>query len=163
MKNRSHLYYKDEMTFAKTQAEGILNAKLRSEVEHRLFWFIGKAQRNRIAYYALSIISMVSGAVIPVLNGLGRKGEPSLVDILVSVLAALGGLAAGICALFNCRETWSRNRKFAEQLKNDCLQCRLAGEELSEAEKELAASFLNLTKDELGEWLKQKQNKPETK
>jgi len=148
------------MVFAKTQAEGIPNAKLRSEVEHRLLWFLGKAQRNRIAYYTLSIISMVSGAAIPVLNGLGRKGAPSLVDILVSVLAALGGLATGLCALFSCQETWNRNRRYAEQLKSDCLQCRLVAENLSEAEKELTDSFLRLTKEELGEWFKQRQSKP---
>jgi len=163
IKKKSDLHYSDEMIFAKAQTEGITNAHLREEVEHRLLWFIGKAQRNRIAYYTLSIVSMVSGAVIPVLNGLGRKGTPSLVDVLVSVLAALGGLATGICTLFNCQETWNRNRKFAEQLKKDCLQCRLAEHELSEAEKDLAASFLELTKDELGEWLKQKHSGPASK
>lgn len=113
--------YLSEMRFAESQIADIADEKIRRRVETSLMWYVHKAKRSRLAYYVLSIISIAASAVIPVINtiGAGGAGGSSAKDTIISLVAAIGGVAVSVCTLFNLKEAWNRNRSYAEWLKQE--------------------------------------------
>ena len=95
---------------------------VRRRTENTLLWYIRKANRSRAAYYIATVISIAASAAIPVINTLGAQnnGGFSFKDTLISLIAAIGGVAVSVCTLFNFKEAWNRNRRYAEALKSEC-------------------------------------------
>ena len=79
-----------------------------------LQWYIRKANRNRIGYYFLSIITVL----FPLLNAAFinmderylpefMKADISEVHMFFTVLSILTSLASSMLALFNVKEKWN--------------------------------------------------------
>jgi hypothetical protein len=111
-----------ELSYVQLQLEAIPDETVRLRTENTLLWYIRKANRSRAAYYIATVISIAASAAIPVINTLGASsgGGFSLKDMLISLIAAIGGVAASVCVLFNFKEAWNRNRRYAEALKSEC-------------------------------------------
>ena len=111
-----------ELAYVETQLEAIEDETVRNRTRNTLMWYIRKANRSRAAYYFATIVSIAASAAIPVINTLGAQssGGFSLKDTLISLIAAVGGVAVSICTLFNFKEAWNRNRRYAEALKSEC-------------------------------------------
>lgn len=86
-------------------------------IENALYWYIRKAKRSRCLFYILSLLGIVSGACVPVINCLGI--DANLKSVLTSVVAVLGSISISVCSLFNFRESWRRNRVAAERIKRE--------------------------------------------
>ena len=111
-----------ELNYVRTQMEAIADNAVRRRTENTLLWYIRKANRSKTLYYIATVISIAASAAIPVINTLGAQsnGGFSLKDTLISLIAAIGGVAVSVCTLFNFKEAWSRNRRYAEALKSEC-------------------------------------------
>lgn len=151
--------FANEMRYAESLIEDIPNERIRRRVETSLMWYIHKAKRSRIAYYVLSIISIAASAVIPVINtvGAGSGGGLTVKDTIISLVAAIGGVAVSICTLFNLKEAWNRNRSYAERLKQELFYYRTRSNNYtdkpdSEAEKEFIRCMEGLNDEESKSW-----------
>ena len=157
MKNKETFI--DEMRYAESQIADILDEKIRRRVETSLMWYVHKAKRSRIAYYVLSIVSIAASAVIPVINtiGAGSKGSFTAKDTIISLVAAIGGVAVSVCTLFNLKEAWNRNRSYAERLKQELFYYQTRsnnydGKLDDEADKEFIRRMESLNDEESNSW-----------
>ena len=116
---KSKAKFANEMRYATSQIRKIQNEEIRERVENTLMWYINKAKHSRAMYYVLSLISIATSAAIPVINSFNSDAF-FWKDSLISGIAALGGVAASVCALFTLKVSWNRNRCYAEQLKREC-------------------------------------------
>ncbi len=108
----------NEIEYARDLILSIEDEILRKRVENSLLWFINKAKSSKFFFYLLSVMGIVFGAVVPVINSF--EIDNSIMRPLISIIAVLGSISIGICTLFNFKETWIRNRSSAESLKNEC-------------------------------------------
>jgi hypothetical protein len=144
-----------ELRYVQTQLEAIKNEAVQRRVENTLLWYIRKANRSRMAYYATTIISIAASAAIPVLNTLSAKGASfSLKDTLISGIAAVGGIAVSVCTLFNFKEAWNRNRKYAEGLKHECFlyETHISPYDKADADEVFIQRLENLSAEESQAW-----------
>ena len=152
-----------ELRYVQAQLEAIKNETIQRRVENTLLWYIRKANRSRAAYYVATITSIAASAVIPVLNTMSANGTGcfSLKDTLISVIAAVGGVAVSVCTLFNFKEAWSRNRKYAEGLKHECFlyETRINPYDKPDADEVFVQRLENLFAEENLAWGKSNQEK----
>ena len=101
-----------------------------------LQWYIRKANRNRIGYYFLSIITVL----FPLLNAAFinmderylpefMKADISEVHMFFTVLSILTSLASSMLALFNVKEKWNIYRSAADYLKMQYVEFEESGTE----------------------------------
>jgi hypothetical protein len=92
---------------------------LNDRIETQIKWHSEKATWNKAKYYLAEIITLVSGASIPVINVLDVFSDPSIVRMLSASLAALGVIAAGISKLYKFQENWLNFRALAEAMRRE--------------------------------------------
>lgn len=91
---------------------------LEKRIDIQREWHSNKAALNKNKYYAIEIIVLISGALIPVIN-VASVIPNNLVRLLSALLAAIGVLSAGIGKLYKFHETWLNYRAVAEALKRE--------------------------------------------
>lgn len=91
---------------------------LNDRVEAQRKWHSTNAGVNKKWYYTLEIITLVAGALIPVVNVLNVLPDPWL-RVLSSVLATIVVIAAGLNKLYGFQENWLHYRLVAEALKRE--------------------------------------------
>jgi hypothetical protein len=92
---------------------------LNDRIEAQINWHSEKANWNKTKYYLAEIITLVSGAIIPVINVVDVFPDPAMVRMLSASLAALAVLAAGISKLYKFQENWLNFRALAEALRRE--------------------------------------------
>jgi hypothetical protein len=151
--------FANEMRYTLSQINDIADEKIRRRTENTLMWYVNKAKRSRALFYAFSLISIAASAAIPVINtiGGGSGSSFSAKDTIISLVAAIGGVAVSVSTLFNLKEAWNRNRRYAERLKQECFFYQTRSENYSgksdtEADKEFIQQMENLTLEENKSW-----------
>lgn len=106
-----------------------------------LQWYIRKANRNRIGYYILSIITVL----FPLLNAAFinmdeaylpefMRTNSSMIHIVFTVLSILTSFASSMLALFNVKEKWNIYRSAAEYIKMQYIEFEASTKEKTEQE-----------------------------
>ena len=108
----------DEFHYALKLTSRIEDEVERERIENAWFWYIRKARWAKYLFYLLSVLGVLSGAAVLIINCLPL--ESILKGILTSIAAVLGSASTAMCALFTLKETWRRNRSFAETIKTEC-------------------------------------------
>lgn len=91
---------------------------LNDRVEAQRKWHSTEAGENKRWYYTLEIITLVAGALIPVVNVFDVLPTPWL-RVLSSVLATIVVIAAGLNKLYGFQENWLHYRLVSEALKRE--------------------------------------------
>ena len=87
-------------------------------IENIFLWDYKKAIFNKYLYYTLTIISIISIALIPVVNVI----EFDFSSLLVALFAATSVTSVSITNLLMSRESWYRYRKYTEDIRRECIQ-----------------------------------------
>ena len=82
-------------------------------LEEQRKWHARRADWNKKSYYGAEIITLVAGALIPVVN----IGDWHAARLLSALLASLVLLASGVSKLYKFQENWLNYRGLAEALK----------------------------------------------
>jgi hypothetical protein len=99
-------------------ATSYLDERLREQAE----WHSSKATRNKNKFYTVEIITLIAGALIPVLNVItidSWKNFPHVQRLGSALLAALIVVATGISKLYKFQENWLTYRGLTEELKRE--------------------------------------------
>ena len=131
----------DEFHYALKLSSRIEDEVERERIENAWFWYIRKARWVKYLFYLLSVLGIVSGAAVFVINSLPL--ESVLKGILTSIAAVLGSVSTAIYALFSLKETWRRNRSFAETIKTECFDYLSSSAEYFEKTKDEAKRLFN--------------------
>ena len=152
--------FANEMRYTASQIRDIADEKIRRRAENTLMWYVNKAKRSRALFYLFSLISIAASAAIPVINtiGSGSRGSFSTKDTIISLVAAIGGVAVSVSTLFNLKEAWNRNRRYAERLKQECFfyqtrSMNYLGKSDADADQEFIQRMENLTLEENTSWV----------
>jgi len=90
---------------------------------------------------------------------IGRNGGYTYEKaIFVSLVAAIGGVSVSICTLFDFKEKWNRNRKYAEKLKSELFfyntqTSNYEGLSYKESEIELIKRIESMSSEENQKWV----------
>lgn len=103
-----------EREFVVTMLDMIENDPVRYRLSNLIIWYIDHAEKNKTIYYLLSIITFLSNIMIPVVNVLGTKYHPLVIN---AWLAAAASLALAFNAMGHFKDNWTRYRVAAEELK----------------------------------------------
>jgi hypothetical protein len=150
-----------ELEYVYSQLSDIKDSMIRNRVENVLLWYVNKAKKSKAAYYAAMIISIFASASIPVISTINSNpGGVSTKDIIISCIAAISGISTSICALFNFKEAWNRNRKYAEKLKSECfLYITHSGDyfqlKAEDADNKFISKIESLSSDENQHWVEE--------
>ena len=109
-----------EVAYATDLLKKIQNESIRARVENLLLWYIDSAKKNKTYFYFLSVISLICSSIIPILS-LGNQSCPTNA-LIISIIAAVGGLATSFVTLFHVKDNWTRYRMYAELLKSECFR-----------------------------------------
>jgi hypothetical protein len=90
----------------------------RERIDEQVNWHSHRANWNKRRYYITEIITLVAGALIPVINALQMVSEPML-RIFSASLGALSVLALGVSKLFKFQENWLNYRALAEAVRRE--------------------------------------------
>ncbi|MBV9959167.1 MAG: DUF4231 domain-containing protein [Acidobacteria bacterium] len=108
-----------------TTPQNIPPPKYYQRLEGQADWHSTRAGKNKRRYYAVEIILLAAGALIPVINifspgpnDLGGRG-PFYQRLGSALLAAIVVLAAGIGKLYKFHETWLNYRGVSEGLERE--------------------------------------------
>ncbi|MCU0735918.1 MAG: DUF4231 domain-containing protein [Methylotetracoccus sp.] len=84
-------------------------------------WYEGKSAWNLAWYKRLRIVEVVLAAGIPFVSSLiGKFPEsPSVIPILLSLMAFLIAVSSALLALYRFQDNWLQYRTAAEQLKRE--------------------------------------------
>lgn len=99
-------------------ATSYLDERLREQAE----WHSGKATRNKNKFYTVEIITLIAGALIPVLNVITIARWPDFPHFQRLASALLGALivvATGISKLYKFQENWLTYRGVTEELRRE--------------------------------------------
>jgi hypothetical protein len=91
---------------------------LQSRLDGQAQWHSDKATWNKRSFYAVEIITLVSGALIPVINLLGPEWQ-SWQRVGSTTLAIIVVISTGIGKLLKFQENWLTYRGLAEELKRE--------------------------------------------
>ena len=82
-------------------------------------WMDGKAKQTQSFYYALRLVTIIGGVIIPALVSLdlGTDRAGSLVRGMTFGLSLLVAISAAIDGFFRCGERWRHYRLIVERLK----------------------------------------------
>jgi hypothetical protein len=94
---------------------------LRDRWLDQLLWFENKATANQHRYYALRLVTIVGGVIVPALVGLTVR-ENNVADTLAWITFSVSlvvAIAAALDGFFGFGERWRSFRRTAELLKAD--------------------------------------------
>ncbi len=156
-KNDKKIDNGNEYYYTKNLIKRIENDAIRERIENLLIWYIRESTLLQIWYYILTIISIVSGASIPIIS---LFNDFKSKDIIISIVSALGVLSLSMCTLFSVEENWKRYRRYAEILKRETFQYISKSGVYLEGKKNKSQLFIDriemLTSAETEEWYKLK-------
>lgn len=87
---------------------------LRSRWLDQVLWMEGRADSARNRYYALRMITIIGGVIVPTLVSLGSYSIIKPLTIIISLLVAI---SAAIEEFFHYGERWRHYRRIVELLK----------------------------------------------
>lgn len=93
-------------------------AYLEDRLEDQRKWHSGKSRLNKNRFYAVEVITLVAGGLIPVVNVLTNIPDPWQ-RVVSTLLAALIVIAAGIGKLYKFQENWLNYRLVEEVLRRE--------------------------------------------
>jgi hypothetical protein len=99
-------------------ATSYLDERLRDQAQ----WHSGKATRNKNKFYTVEVITLIAGALIPVLNVITIERWPNFSHFQrlgSALLAALIVVATGIGKLYKFQENWLTYRGLTEELRRE--------------------------------------------
>lgn len=91
---------------------------LEERVESQRKWHSNKATYNKKRYYWGEIISIIAGALIPIINVFNIVPD-DWIRILSTVLASIIVIVSGVGKLVKYQENWLNYRAVAEALKRE--------------------------------------------
>ncbi|HVG19437.1 MAG TPA: DUF4231 domain-containing protein [Blastocatellia bacterium] len=91
---------------------------LAARLEEQGRWHSKKATWNKRRYYTVEIITILAGALIPIINAVDGMSEYNR-RLSSSLLAALVVTVVAISKLFKFQENWLNYRAIAESLKRE--------------------------------------------
>jgi hypothetical protein len=87
-------------------------------VENAIYWYVLQANMFKALFYTFSVLSILCGASVPIINSLPVLDDGAKL-LVSSIVAVSGSVCISICSLFNCKEAWRRNRVAAEKIKRE--------------------------------------------
>ncbi len=91
---------------------------LAERLESQRKWHSGKARWNKKWFYTLEIMTLMSGALIPVINVSSIGGvEITAVQFLSALLASVVVISTGLNKLYKFQENWLNFRALSEDLE----------------------------------------------
>jgi hypothetical protein len=103
---------------------------LHSRWLEQLLWMDGKARTSQTRYYALRLVAIVGGVIVPALVGLklGDGPDSSWIFRITFILSLLVAISVAVEEFFHYGERWRHYRRIVETLKSEGWQFfQLAG------------------------------------
>jgi|GEM_PF-6946158 len=130
----------DEFAYALKLTSRIDDEIQKERIQNAWFWYIRKSRWAKNWFYFLSILGIMSGTGVLVVNCIPLENVSKA--ILTSVTAIIGSTATAVCTLYTFKETWRRNRSFAEIIKIECYDyLSVTGEYLGKSQETAKTLF----------------------
>ena len=148
----------NERTHAAGLLSAIIDVTLKNRAENLLLWYLNNARRCKFLYNSITVITIICGAVIPVIN---LMSTPSRKDFIVSGIAALGTVLSGVISVFNLKGNWYRYREYTELMKDECFRYiyGIGDYEGKDADLQFADKLSSIALEENKSWLRTKNTK----
>lgn len=134
---------------------------LQNRIYNEVGTYVYSAYKYKRRFYILTILSVILPALVSILNNT-QFAEKEEIDIVISVISLVIVIVAGLTNTIKAKESWIRNREFAEMAKSEIFKCvmeigvyaDIVGEtgDSKKKEKLLAEQLENIFQHERGEW-----------
>lgn len=148
--------YRDDRKYLPTLISGIKSLELRKRTANEVGTFVYSAYKYKRRFYGFTFLSISLPAVVVALNSIENiKGDTT--NVVISLLSMITVIVTGFMSTMKARESWIRNREYAERAKNEIFSCLM---EIGEYEKEntgeklLSLKLEELYMEEQGQWKK---------
>lgn len=148
--------YRDDRKYLFVLADRIQSEDLKNRIANEVGTYVYSAYKYKRRFYGLTILSIGLPAGVVALNSIEAfKGDS--VNVAVSFLSMATVIVTGIMSTMKARESWIRNREYAERAKNEIFNCIMRIEEYKDndgREEMLAKRLEELYMEERGMWKK---------
>ena len=155
---------KEELQSIESQIEWIQNEGVKKFVRNSFIWSISKAWKYLAFHVTLTALSIVLPAISPIVISF-RHSLPCSWPIITTILSALTTICVALTVSLRVKDLWKEYRNSAEELKRECLACRMCigkyeafnGEGLDlqkEKERQFCENLLSIHSDFMKAWKK---------
>ena len=88
---------------------------IRSRIEDQIRYYEEKSIRNKRAYYAISVVSIIANALIPILS-IFLKTPDTALKVAITCLSSFTAILSSCLLIFNCKNLWTKYRYNANML-----------------------------------------------
>lgn len=118
--------------------------------------YLGSKYKRR--FYSFTLLSVALPAIVVAINSIEGLNDGAS-NVAVSLLSMATVIVTGIMSTMKARESWVRNREYAERAKSEIFDCIMKigeyeDEETADGEILLAERLEELYMEERGQWKK---------
>lgn len=153
---KNSLKYRDDRKFFPVLLSKIKSEDLKAKTANEVGTYIYSAYKYKRRFYSFTLLSVALPAIVVAINSIESLNDNAS-NVAVSLLSMATVIVTGIMSTMKARESWVRNREFAERAKSEIFNCIMKIGEYEEAKNEealLAVRLEELYMEERGQWKK---------
>lgn len=141
--------------------EELESKSLKNRIYNEVGTYVYGAYKYKRRFYILTTLSVALPALVSILNNT-QLAEEECINIVISVVSLVIVIIAGLTNTIKAKESWIRNREFAEMAKSEIFKCVMEigvyadivekTGDVKGKEKRLAEELENIFQHERGEW-----------
>lgn len=151
---KNSLKYRDDRKFFPVLLSKIKSEDLKAKTANEVGTYIYSAYKYKRWFYSFTLLSVALPAIVVAINSIESLNDNAS-NVAVSLLSMATVIVTGIMSTMKARESWVRNREFAERAKSEIFNCIMKIGEYEEAKNEealLAVRLEELYMEERGQW-----------
>lgn len=152
--------YRDDRKYVPILINMLQSEALKCRAANEVCTYVYSAYKYRRIFYILTFLSIMFPAIVVGVNSMNIS-DNNVITILISMLSVFTVIVTGILSTMKAKESWIRNREYAERAKMEIFNCVMEmgeykkttnSEERIENERQLAERLEALFAEERGAW-----------
>lgn len=156
-KVKNILQYRDDRKYVPVLINGINSLELRERTANEVGTFVYSAYKYKRRFYSFTFLSVSLPALVVALNSI-EIIQGVAINVVISLLSMATVIVTGVMSTMKARESWIRNREYAERAKKEIFACLMGIGKYEQGvevrEKLLAQKLEELYMEEQGQWKK---------
>lgn len=152
--------YRDDRKYIPVLLSQLQSEELKTRAANEVCTYVYSAYKYKRRFYSLTVLSVLLPAVTVTINSIDSIPE-DVVSISVSLLSMVTVVVTGVMSTMKARESWVRNREYAERAKTEISNCLMGtgiydapkdNQIVADNERKLAERLEELYAEEQGKW-----------